>query len=51
MDDCESGIMGRMIFLNRFLRIADETLWQKMEKEGIYPECYSFRWLALLLAQ
>lgn len=51
MDDCESGIMGRMISLNQFLRVVDGELWQKMESEGIYPQYYSFRWMALLLAQ
>lgn len=32
MDDCETGIMGRMVSLNRYLRVADEDLWLKMEK-------------------
>lgn len=51
MDDCECGIMGRMKTLNRYLRIVDGEVWEKMEREGIYPQYYSFRWLALLLAQ
>jgi hypothetical protein len=43
--------MGRMISLNRYLRVCDGELWAKMEIEAIYPQCYCFRWLALLLAQ
>lgn len=27
MDDCESGIMGRMVSLNHFLRVVDGQLW------------------------
>lgn len=23
MDDCDNGIIGRMIFLNRYLRVVD----------------------------
>lgn len=43
--------MGRMMSLNKYLRIVDGQLWQKMEQQGIYPQFYSFRWLALFLAQ
>lgn len=43
--------MGRMNFLNKYLRIVDGELWKKMEIENIYPQYYSFRWLALFLAQ
>ena len=51
MDNCEHGIMGRMMTLNRYLKVADLELWRKMEEENILPHYYSFRWLALLLAQ
>lgn len=32
MDDCECGIMGRMKTLNRYLRIVDGEVWEKMER-------------------
>ena len=37
--------------LNRFLKVVDYELWWRLECEKIMPEYYSFRWLALLLAQ
>lgn len=40
-----------MMALNKYLRVVDGELWEKMEKEKIYPQYYSFRWLALFLAQ
>jgi hypothetical protein len=51
MDESAEGIMGKMRFLNEFLKVVDFTLWQKLDSEGVVPQYYSFRWLALLLAQ
>jgi len=51
MDESEQGIMGRMRVLNRFLKVIDYELWNRLEEEKILPQYYSFRWLALLLAQ
>jgi hypothetical protein len=51
MDEAEQGIMGRMRLLNRFLKVVDLELWRRLEEEKIEPQYYSFRWLALLLAQ
>ena len=51
MDESEQGIMGRMRFLNRFLKVVDYELWLKLENEKIIPQYYSFRWMALMLAQ
>jgi TBC1 domain family member 13 len=51
MDNSEHGISGRMRMLNRFLKVVDYELWVRMDDEKILPEYYSFRWLALLLAQ
>lgn len=43
--------MGRMKILNKYLKVVDYELWSKLEREKIEPQYYSFRWLALLLAQ
>ena len=43
--------MGRMKILNKYLKVVDYELWSKREQEKILPQYYSFRWLALLLAQ
>jgi len=43
--------MGKMRTLNDFLKVVDFNLWQKLDSEGVVPQYYSFRWLALLLAQ
>jgi len=51
MDESEQGIMGRMRVLNRYLKVVDLELWRRLEEEKIEPQYYSFRWLALLLAQ
>jgi hypothetical protein len=51
MDECVEGIMGKMRILNDFLKVVDFTLWEKLDSEGVVPQYYSFRWLALLLAQ
>ena len=32
MDDCDGGIMVRMVCLNKFLKVADIEVWYKMEK-------------------
>jgi hypothetical protein len=51
MDESEQGIMGRMRMLNKYLKVVDYELWSRLDKEKIIPQYYSFRWLALLLAQ
>lgn len=51
MDETEQGIMGRMRILNKYLKVVDLELWNRLEEEKILPQYYSFRWLALLLAQ
>ena len=51
MDESEQGIMGRMRMLNKYLKVVDYELWNRLDKEKIIPQYYSFRWLALLLAQ
>ena len=43
--------MGRMRYLNRFVKVVDYELWVKLENEKIIPQYYSFRWMALMLAQ
>ena len=43
--------MGRMRHLNRFVKVVDYELWVKLENEKIIPQYYSFRWMALMLAQ
>lgn len=51
MDNSEIGIHGKMITLNKYLKVVDLELWSKLESEKIMPQYYSFRWLTLLLAQ
>lgn len=51
MDETEQGVMGRMRILNKYLKVVDFELWSKLDQEKILPQYYSFRWLALLLAQ
>ena len=43
--------MGRMRYLNRFVKVVDYELWVKLENEKIIQQYYSFRWMALMLAQ
>ena len=31
MDESDHGVMGRMRYLNRFLKVVDYELWLKME--------------------
>jgi TBC1 domain family member 13 len=40
-----------MRILNKYLKVVDLELWSRLEEEKILPQYYSFRWLALLLAQ
>ncbi len=51
LDNTETGIMGRIDLLNKFLKVVDFEIWKKLNKEKINPQFYSFRWLALLMAQ
>jgi hypothetical protein len=51
MDESAEGIMGKMKTLDQFLKVVDYTLWDRLNSLGIMPHYYSFRWLALLLAQ
>lgn len=51
LDNTEEGIMGRMKTLNKYLKVIDYELWDKLDSEKIIPHYYSFRWLTLMLAQ
>lgn len=37
MDQSEHGITGRMRMLNRFLKVVDYELWNKLDSEKILP--------------
>jgi len=43
--------MGKMQTLDTFLKVVDFQLWNKLHSQGIVSHYYSFRWLALMLAQ
>lgn len=51
MDKSSEGINGRMMELNKHLKMVDYEVWKKLEDEGVHPQYYSFRWLALMLSQ
>jgi hypothetical protein len=51
MDKSEQGIMGRMNTLNKYLKAVDYELWNKLDREAVHPQFYTFRWLALMLSQ
>jgi len=44
-----SGMM--MQKFDDYLKMADVTVWLKLQQQDIKPQYYAFRWLTLLLSQ
>jgi len=51
LDQSTVGIQGQMTALNELLRFKDPAIWAVLERLGVHPQFYSFRWLTLLLSQ
>lgn len=51
LDHSRVGVQGQMAELNALLKRKDARVWAALERLGINPQFYSFRWLTLLLSQ
>ncbi|XP_022123983.1 TBC1 domain family member 13 isoform X1 [Pieris rapae] len=51
LDETESGINNMMFRLSERLKINDYEVWERLSKQELRPQYYSFRWLTLLLSQ
>ncbi|CAH4038833.1 TBC1 domain family member 13 isoform X1 [Pieris brassicae] len=51
LDETESGINNMMFRLSERLKINDYAVWERLSKQELRPQYYSFRWLTLLLSQ
>ncbi|XP_045509627.1 TBC1 domain family member 13 isoform X2 [Colias croceus] len=51
LDETESGINYMMAKLNNCLKRNDRAVWDRLEKQELRPQYYSFRWLSLLLSR
>ncbi|CAG4942230.1 unnamed protein product [Colias eurytheme] len=51
LDETESGINYMMAKLNDCLKRNDRAVWDRLEKQELRPQYYSFRWLSLLLCR
>ncbi|CAH0716547.1 unnamed protein product, partial [Brenthis ino] len=51
LDETESGINYKMSKLCECVKKNDRAVWDRLEKQELRPQYYSFRWLTLLLSQ
>ncbi|CAF4745619.1 unnamed protein product [Pieris macdunnoughi] len=51
LDETESGINNMMFRLSERLKMNDYAVWERLSKQELRPQYYSFRWLTLLLSQ
>ncbi|XP_041986626.1 TBC1 domain family member 13 [Aricia agestis] len=51
LDETESGINYMMNKLSVCVKENDRAVWDRLEKQELRPQYYSFRWLTLLLSQ
>ncbi|KPI91891.1 TBC1 domain family member 13 [Papilio xuthus] len=51
LDEAESGINYMMSKLSECVKRNDRVVWDRMERQELRPQYYSFRWLTLLLSQ
>ncbi|XP_013144941.1 PREDICTED: TBC1 domain family member 13 isoform X2 [Papilio polytes] len=51
LDEAESGINYMMSKLSECVKMNDRIVWDRMERQELRPQYYSFRWLTLLLSQ
>ncbi|KPJ06405.1 TBC1 domain family member 13 [Papilio machaon] len=51
LDEAESGINYMMSKLSECVKRNDRAVWDRMERQELRPQYYSFRWLTLLLSQ
>ncbi|XP_038216913.1 TBC1 domain family member 13 [Zerene cesonia] len=51
LDETESGINYMMSRLSDCVKRNDRAVWDRLEKQELRPQYYSFRWLTLLLCQ
>ncbi|OWR43744.1 TBC1 domain family member 13 [Danaus plexippus plexippus] len=51
LDETESGINYMMGKLSDCLKKQDKAVWDRLKKQELRPQYYSFRWLTLLLSQ
>jgi len=51
LDHSESGVLAVVKRMHDLLKDVDEELWEHLERNGVDPRFYSFRWLTLLMSQ
>ena len=51
LDHSDSGVLAVVDRLNKTFREVDPDLWAHLDKSGVDPRFYSFRWLTLLVSQ
>jgi hypothetical protein len=51
LDHSDSGVLAVVERLNKRVRAVDPDLWAHLDKCGVDPRFYSFRWLTLLVSQ
>lgn len=51
LDNCDSGLNGKISKLNDLLRNHDPELWRHLHSHQLNPAFYSLRWITTLLAR
>lgn len=51
LDDCDSGLYGKIGRLNDLLKLHDPELWSHLNAHQLNPSFYSLRWITTLLTR